>query len=113
MKSKCHQGQKVEFDVINKTNTHFVDQKGTLPYQIGTPEFRKDMRKLQRQNESLKRKLQAIEWQENIPELQEEETRYHVNRDERVVLRGGVVYKDTHMWSPPSRRKRIRLSQDS
>ena len=87
--------------MINKTNTKFVDPKWTLLYQIGTSEFRKDMRKLERQNESLKRLLQAIEWQENIPELPEEETRYHVNRDERVVLRGGVVYKDTHMWSPP------------
>ena len=55
------------------------------------------MRKLQRQNEGLKSKLQAIEWQENIPELPKEETRYHVNRDERIVLRRGVVYKDTHV----------------
>lgn len=83
--------------MINKTNAQFVDSKGILPYQIGTPEFRKDMRKLQRQNESLKRKLQAIEWQENISDLLEEETRYYVNRDERVVLRGGVVYKNTQM----------------
>lgn len=109
--SRNHQGQKVEFEVIDKINEQYIDPKGTLPYQIGTPTFRKEMRELQRRKESLKRKVQAIEWEANTTELPESETRFHICRDERVVLRNGEIYKDTHMWSPPSRRKRVKLSE--
>ena len=44
--SRNHQGQKVEFEVIDKINEQYIDPKGTLPYQIGTPTFRKEMREL-------------------------------------------------------------------
>lgn len=111
---KCnfHKGQSVQFEIIDKGNDAYVDPKGILPYQIGTPTFRKDMRQLQRELQSTQRKLDALEWQSKTTELSEEETRYHICRDERVVERNGVVFKDTNMWSPPSRRKRIRLSKD-
>ncbi|MCG8044658.1 MAG: hypothetical protein N0E48_03060 [Candidatus Thiodiazotropha endolucinida] len=108
-KTECHSGQHVEFETIVKPNINYIDPKDKLPYQLGTKEFRNDMRKVQRELASAKRKVDALEWQRRHSELSVEEVKHHVCRDERIVERHGKVYKDTNMWESPSKRKRIRL----
>ena len=110
-KSKIHEGQNVELELVEKTNELYIDPQDKLPYQLGTAEYRTDMRKLQREMAKVKRKMDADMWASAHQEqYTEEEVSHHVCRDERVVERNGVIFKDTNMWDSPRRRKRIRLN---
>ena len=55
------------------------------------------MRQLQRELSSAQRKSDAVEWNSKIPELPEDEIRHHLCRDEWVVERHRVLYKDINM----------------
>lgn len=110
-KSKLHQGQSVEIELVEKPNESYIDPQDKLPYQLGTVDYRTDMRKLQREMAKVKRKMDADMWAAaNEEKYTEEEINHHVCRDERVVERNGVMYKDTNMWDSPRRRKRTRLN---
>ena len=95
---------------MEKTNELYIDPQDKLPYQLGTAEYRTDMRKLQREMAKVKRKMDADMWASAHQEQYTEEVSHHVCRDERVVERNGVIFKDTNMWDSPRRRKRIRLN---
>ena len=53
-KPKFHHGQNVQFETVIKPNEQFIDPGDILPYQLGSPSYRSEMRKTQR---SIKEKL--------------------------------------------------------
>lgn len=109
-KSSYHHSENVTFDQIEKPNESFVDPADKLPYQLGSREFRTNMRQAQRELSSAKRKLDAIEWASaRTEQCTDEEISHQLCRDERVVGRNGILYKDTNLWDSPRRRKRTRL----
>ena len=108
-KSKCHTGQTVEFETIKIQNPRYIDPKDELPYKLGSTNYRKEMRQIQRQLHGVQRRIEANKWQKSISELPEEEKHYRLCRDERVVERDGVLYKNSNMWDEPSRRKRVKF----
>lgn len=110
-KSKLHKGETVKMELITKSNDKFIAPKGKLPYQLGSKGFRSNMRELQKQMAKAKRKLDAAEWSVNQQsDYSPEELTHQVCRDERIVERQGVLYKDTNLWDSPRRRKRVKIN---
>ena len=108
-KSKFHSGQDVQFETITTSNDQFIDPGDILPYKLGSPHYRSEMRKTQRNKQSLQRKMDAERWRAKLPDITEEYTKHKLCRDERVVERNGVLYKDSNMWDSPSKRKRLKF----
>ena len=108
-KSKFHSGQDVQFETITTSNDQFINPGDILPYKLGSPHYRSEMRKTQRNKQSLQRKMDAERWSAKLPDISEEDTKHKLCRDERVVERNGVLYKDSNMWDSPSKRKRVKF----
>ena len=53
--------------------------------------------------------MDAERWSADLPDISEEDTKHKLCRDERVVERTGVLYKDSNMWDSPSKRKRVKF----
>ena len=105
-KAKIHQGQSVTFETVSKTNELYKDPGDTLPFKLGSAPFRHEMRQHQRRLQSLQRRIDANKWKNTRPDIPEEEKAFRLCRDERVVERKGVLYKDTNLWASPSKMKR-------
>ena len=105
-KSRIHKGKTITIKYVQEPNTEFINPWDTLPYQLGDKEDRANMITIQRhrlaeeRREMNKRKIDVSK----IPYVGDS-----VCRDERVVEREGRLYKDTGLWGPPEKRKRIPL----
>lgn len=108
-RSKCNKGQNVVITEVIKKNELYVDPMGYLPYQLGSKEQRNDIKDFQRYKAKEKRRLESARRDILHPEPVEG-VRHQLCRDERVVERGGALYKDTNMWDSPHKRKRVRLT---
>ena len=89
-KSKFHHGRNVQFVTVIKPNEQFIDPGDMIPYQLGSPSYRSEMRKTQRSIQSLQRKIDAERWSANLPHVSEEDKSHKLCRDECVVERNGV-----------------------
>lgn len=111
LQGKIHKGQTVTIKYVKTPNDTYIDPRGILPYRFGSKEERTQMLSLQRQNVRAQRQQEMNEMQDNysnIPFYGE-----NVCRDERVVERGGRLYRDTNLWQAPEHRRRIPLSDRS
>ena len=81
-KPKFHHGQNVQFETVIKPNEQFIDPGDILPYQLGSPSYRSEMRKTQR---SIQRKIYAERWSANLPDMSEDDNSHKLRRDKRVV----------------------------
>ena len=75
----------------------YIDPGDQLPYQLGDKEDRTHMKDLQKQLASQKRKMEADKFSDKRDLLTSIST-VNVCRDERIVERKGILYKDTNMW---------------
>lgn len=86
-------------------NENYTSPGEVLPYQYGNAEDRQNMKDIQRQIASNKRKLEVEKYSE-ARHLLCSTSGENVCRDERVLPRDGRLVKDTNLWDNPKRRRR-------